>query len=959
MSFNCQIRDPRADLVRLVSDVTTALGEAFRGCPRLHRDLKRSLAIMVAEIQAGDGLLAISESYRLRNSFRKMAGKLEGAFRKDFVSEKYSQLGKDQSQQSWGGGFNFSLLPSWLAKSAAESKAKNDARKGSHTQHECLEMLRDVLQSPLRRNLRIVDLLIDNQDIIKDLTASVTDFNDLMEQLDSGQFEEDDEHLMGKGHPKPIISEAAIRGDSSIRRQAQALYNTLHENWPCRLGGHEHSGKLGCCVEAKFCLDPQWCSRDPDLLRDSFFLMLAGTDVMQECRVGMHPISVANGTNTLACLVDSEDSKAVCLRLAIDDDNRLWGQRLGQPLEVLQLEDEHSERSLETLGNLLEIVKPTFAAKRVLGVILARSLLHLLEGPWIKWSLSINDISLLCTLKNNRPYPSFDKVFLSTIFRVHDSQWNSQEGGRSPYSIHPFPTILALGIVLAEIELGDELREIYSQPSFAELRKKPSALAKRLWKECQHRFHLETGLMRAVKYCVERTSFLPFANMNGETLLADSTFVSTYYMNAVRPLEEDLVDGAKWTWDEVNWLQRRNLDDHGVCKIITKLENDLLGDQDISPPGKFQRHKRPPASASTLTTIDETISQGPNIPESNSQRNNFPELLRPDDFEVAIICALPLEANAVLSAFDRLWDLSATYAFRKAVKDPNFYSVGVMGGRNVILAHPPHPGKATAATTAAACAMSFKNIKLALVVGVCGAVPFKQNSEEILLGDVIISKGVIQYDNGRQFSDSFSRKIDVEASLGRPNARVGSFMAALETPYYRSSIQTKINYFLEDMDTRGAPNCYPGSAEDKLYESSYRHKHHDTNTLRCKVCTMCQQDDDPVCDEAIHLSCRGTGCEDTKLVQRSRQNQKHRPMPHIGLIASGDSVIKSSAHRDQLARKENVIAFEMEGAGVWDAMPCVIIKGACDYADSHKNKLWQEYAATTAAACAKAFIQYW
>ncbi|KAL4794672.1 Pfs, NB-ARC and TPR domain protein [Aspergillus venezuelensis] len=385
--------------------------------------------------------------------------------------------------------------------------------------------------------------------------------------------------------------------------------------------------------------------------------------------------------------------------------------------------------------------------------------------------------------------------------------------------------------------------------------------------------------------------------MSGETLLADSTFVSTYYMNAVRPLEEDLVDGAKWTWDEVNWFQRLNLDDH--------------------------------------------------------------EPLRPDDFEVAIICALPLGANAVLSAFDHLWDFGSTYKFKMAINDFNFYSVGVMSGRNVILAHPPHPGKATAATTAAACAMSFKNIKLALVVGVCGVVPFTQENEEILLGDVIISKGVIQYDNGRQLSDSFSRKIDVEASLGRPNARVGSFMAALETPYYRSSIQAKINQFLEDMDNSGMLNCYPGPAEDKLYESSYSHKHHDTTSRRCKVCTSCQQGDDPVCNEAIHLSCRGTGCEDTRLVQRSRQNQKHRPVPHIGLIASGDSVIKSSAHRDQLARKENVIAFEMEGAGVWDAMACVIIKGACDYADSHKNKLWQEYAATTAAACAKAFIQYW
>ena len=35
------------------------------------------------------------------------------------------------------------------------------------------------------------------------------------------------------------------------------------------------------------------------------------------------------------------------------------------------------------------------------------------------------------------------------------------------------------------------------------------------------------------------------------------------------------------------------------------------------------------------------------------------------------------------------------------------------------------------------------------------------------------------------------------------------------------------------------------------------------------------------------------------------------------------------------------------------------IKGACDYADSHKTKKWLRYAAAAAAACAKAFLEYW
>jgi hypothetical protein len=36
--------------------------------------------------------------------------------------------------------------------------------------------------------------------------------------------------------------------------------------------------------------------------------------------------------------------------------------------------------------------------------------------------------------------------------------------------------------------------------------------------------------------------------------------------------------------------------------------------------------------------------------------------------------------------------------------------------------------------------------------------------------------------------------------------------------------------------------------------------------------------------------------------------------------------------------------------------PCLVVRGICDYADSHKNKAWQPYAAATAAACAKAIL---
>ncbi|KAF6820521.1 Kinesin light chain 5 [Colletotrichum sojae] len=50
------------------------------------------------------------------------------------------------------------------------------------------------------------------------------------------------------------------------------------------------------------------------------------------------------------------------------------------------------------------------------------------------------------------------------------------------------------------------------------------------------------------------------------------------------------------------------------------------------------------------------------------------------------------------------------------------------------------------------------------------------------------------------------------------------------------------------------------------------------------------------------------------------------------------------------AAERNVLCFEMEAAGLMNHFPCLVIRGICDYSDSHKNKEWQGFAAMMAAA---------
>jgi nucleoside phosphorylase len=46
----------------------------------------------------------------------------------------------------------------------------------------------------------------------------------------------------------------------------------------------------------------------------------------------------------------------------------------------------------------------------------------------------------------------------------------------------------------------------------------------------------------------------------------------------------------------------------------------------------------------------------------------------------------------------------------------------------------------------------------------------------------------------------------------------------------------------------------------------------------------------------------------------------------------------------------------MEAAGLMDEFSCLVICSICDYADLHKNKQWQPYAAATAAAYIKELL---
>jgi nucleoside phosphorylase len=335
-----------------------------------------------------------------------------------------------------------------------------------------------------------------------------------------------------------------------------------------------------------------------------------------------------------------------------------------------------------------------------------------------------------------------------------------------------------------------------------------------------------------------------------------------------------------------------------------------------------------------------------------------------EDFQVAVICALALEYDAVSLLFDQFWD-EDDEPYGRAQGDTNIYTTGKIGSHNIVLALLPSIGTAAGAGVAASFRSSYSGLNTAFLVGICGGVP-GTGQDEILLGDVVISKTVIQYSLGRQYPGAFVAKDTVNDNMGHPSKAIRSLITSFETERARRRLRQKAGQYLKDLQRAAMEEGhrhsyqYPGVAEDKLFAATYIHKHRGPQTHSCS----CNEEADIFCDEAAHASCTELYCNEEQLVPRRRLETKQNMDPEraqcpeilIGGVASGDTVMKSGEHRDRIAKQRNVIAFEMEGAGVWDEVPCIVVKGVCDYADSHKNKTWQPFAAAAAAAVLKAML---
>ncbi|QKX58041.1 uncharacterized protein TRUGW13939_05161 [Talaromyces rugulosus] len=298
-----------------------------------------------------------------------------------------------------------------------------------------------------------------------------------------------------------------------------------------------------------------------------------------------------------------------------------------------------------------------------------------------------------------------------------------------------------------------------------------------------------------------------------------------------------------------------------------------------------------------------------------------------DDYTVAWICALPIEMAAAKVMLD---EIHHDRIENQPPTDHNTYTLGKLHGHDVVIAGLPLGIYGTTSATAVLTQMrpTFPSLRFALMVGIGGGVPGKA---DVRLGDVVVSKptasgsGVIQYDYGKTMRNGCFLPTGF---LDKPPRFLLTAMTKIESNHMmgeRPIKQIIVDVLEKKKDMR---DKFSRPSDDWLFSATYPHQNDDHD---CSTCDLNQLIDRPG---------RAT----------------NEPYIHYGLIASGNQVMKDAQTRDQIAQDPIILCFEMEAAGLMDQIGCLVIRGICDYCDSHKQKQWQGYASLAAAAYAKLLL---
>ncbi|KAM0228306.1 hypothetical protein ACHAPO_010850 [Fusarium lateritium] len=307
----------------------------------------------------------------------------------------------------------------------------------------------------------------------------------------------------------------------------------------------------------------------------------------------------------------------------------------------------------------------------------------------------------------------------------------------------------------------------------------------------------------------------------------------------------------------------------------------------------------------------------------------------PLDYTIGWICAIKTEYVAAQAFLDEKYSVPEFISR----SDENTYTLGRMGSHNVVIVVLPQGkyGLCSATTVAADMCHSFPNVKMGLMVGIGGGIPSRK--QDIRLGDVVVGIPGHAHGGVRQYSLLTALEDEKLKTVGHLNGPPQAFLRAIsglsaEHDIQGHTLESSINAAIDKLPKLRNECQRPERTLDRLYLSDYMHVG-DKASACAESCS-----DDP-----------------SNLIARPPRDEDDELSIHYGLIASDTTLCKDARIRDKLAA-DGVLCIEMEAAGLMNDLPCLVVRGIADYADTHKNDQWHGYAAMAAAAYAKDLLRH-
>lgn len=296
------------------------------------------------------------------------------------------------------------------------------------------------------------------------------------------------------------------------------------------------------------------------------------------------------------------------------------------------------------------------------------------------------------------------------------------------------------------------------------------------------------------------------------------------------------------------------------------------------------------------------------------------------DVRVAWINILPKEYYSALCMLDETYDCDEK-GIVPGLGDDNHYELGRIGKHDVVMNCPTGSmGCFNAHEIANKMRGTFINIRVALLVGIGGGAPNLAKGIDVRLGDVVVSNRIIPYRSGKMTDrglEPTGATIEPESNL---LAAATSFQGALR--FQDASLHDMVCQAASKLKSS---DLYIRPPDDRLFLSGYSH------SQQCQCASPQLQDSSTV-------------------VARKARSEDSLIHMHIGAVGSADQVLKNARERDDLSKAYEIVCFEMEAAVVMRGT-CITVRGICDYCDGHKNDAWHDYAALSAAVCARELLK--